>query len=740
MANQITYRFYLSIDGGAAVAVTPTWKGDTNRTFEMDGVGNGGQFHRTKITSEFKFFNNDFDLIFAASLESEFELLMEENIAGTWQTFFLGYFTKIDCEFDEDNSRVNVTPKRKDAYDDVLGGMDKEYNFLDLDTKGQEIGYKKHPALQIYFPLTNFLTTFIGSTYYETPVPSPADSLALSDPGTGMGFGSAGDPEDTLNFVTGTDNDLSPDVSGFYEVVPAVPSGNKFQSVSGQYAFTRLDLGGGNFRDVIIDQDNSDTVVYQAEINETAFSFNEDRFTFQGLAELTSVTDSNSKCQFVRAQTHVRLLTDKDEVLGTPTQEYDPVVDIGESNFNYEYVLPVEDLHTFAISDNRNESEGKWGKFPDDVSNFPNQYYGDYILPNEATYPLARSEWRAASFWHYYTNELRALQSDAGFDLTLRHGYRLSSIISALLAEIAPDITHEPTEDYSVFLYSKINPVSLQGQPELFVTPATNLTVGDYDQPAQRANIRLGDICTMLWMVYRLGWVIEDNKLKFEHISYFDNGGSYSAPVVGENLDELLEPKTGKAWSYRTNKYKYETSEMPERIVLKWASENASTPFYGFPIEVRSAYAQKGNIQENVVPRFYTDLDYLLSNPSRLNDEDLILLGVVESGPSKVVPFLTFTTGNDRTYTMQNGYLSAVYLHHYYHRHSMPAENVTINEEETTATTVVRTKIREIKYPLPNDFDPQKLIQTGGENGRLKSATQNLSNRTAELTILYDTE
>jgi hypothetical protein len=734
--NRAKYRFFLQVNEETAVAVTPYWGGETARVFSADNNANGGSFYRTKVTGKFTFAGIDFNLINNATFQSQFNLIIERYESAVWVEIFKGYFNKTDCEFDLDANNLEVSPERRDSYDDVITGADKEFNFLSLNTKIEEIEYKKHPALQIYSPMLQTISTFVGTTYYETPV-TPTEAIDLTDPTQDMKFGSAGLPDETLNLVTGVGGNLNPDVSGVYEVVAATPSGSKFQSLNGQYAFKQV-TDGGVLKAAIVDQNDGDAVVYLGATT-AGFAFNENRFSLQGFEELVSVTDAESKVQLVRVQTHARLLTDKVSVNGTTTTAYNETTDLTNAQFAYKNILPVEQW-TFGVSDNRDATKGRFGKFPDDVANFAGEYYTDLIVPTEATYPLFRSEWRAASVWFNYNDALRDLQEQGGEDLTLRNAYRLSSVISALLGEIAPDITHDETTTFSNFLYNSTNPISGDIQPALFITPATNLKVSEYDRAAERSNIRLGDIFTMLWAVYRVGWYIEDSKLKFEHISFFDNGGSYSAPVVGEDLTQLIESKTGKNWGFNTSKFKYEKQNLPERIISKWSSEKASVPFYGFPIEVQSTYVQKGNIEQRNVPRFYTDIDFMLSNPTEVSDDDIILIGATEAAGVFSVPFLELSTGSNRTYNMQNGYLSFVYLHEKFHRHGLPATDVTINENATTATTTIRTKVQEIDVPLSTNFNPNGLVKTELGNGKLKTATENLSSQTAKLIVLHETE
>jgi len=103
----------------------------------------------------------------------------------------------------------------------------------------------------------------------------------------------------------------------------------------------------------------------------------------------------------------------------------------------------------------------------------------------------------------------------------------LYSAISKLLTQIAPSISHEPTEEYSKFLYGTLNPIT-NGKFWLFISQKSNILSGNYDNPAQKAPITLKDLTNMLRDCFRCFWYIENNKFKIEHITFFMNGGSYT--------------------------------------------------------------------------------------------------------------------------------------------------------------------------------------------------------------------
>ena len=150
------------------------------------------------------------------------------------------------------------------------------------------------------------------------------------------------------------------------------------------------------------------------------------------------------------------------------------------------------------------------------------------------------------SIWFVFSVVDWLVESSARRTFTIRDTYPLASVISVLLAKIAPGITHEGTTDYSKFLYDETNPITNVDQ-RLFITPKSNLVTAGYDQPAQKAPITLKRITDMLRDCFRCYWFIdEQNRFRIEHIQYFRNGGSYSgSPVVGIDLTTQKVPRNG---------------------------------------------------------------------------------------------------------------------------------------------------------------------------------------------------
>lgn len=80
---------------------------------------------------------------------------------------------KTDCTFNDDDKTVEVQPETVDEYNNVLAGLEKEYNLIELAPEIQFINIKKRPLIQIYVPGDSIVSCFwavqIGSRT-QTPL------------------------------------------------------------------------------------------------------------------------------------------------------------------------------------------------------------------------------------------------------------------------------------------------------------------------------------------------------------------------------------------------------------------------------------------------------------------------------------------------------------------------------------------------------------------------------------------
>ena len=683
------------------------------------------EFFRKSLSGKLTFVREDFDYINSQGFESEFELriLISRNLGESFAQYWTGKFWKTDCEFNLDDKIVSVKPEVSDEYSAVLAGMDKEYDLINLAPEMQPITITKRPMIQIYVPGQSVIACFLSGMYWEEDCQS-VDSL--SDLKNKYHFAQI-KSEGVAN-ITGN---ITPNAGGYY--YGKYEGGAKdFEFVNPMFSFKKTIIGGsGGFsKKFTIVQNTSNVAMW--EYKYTGSDITQDPNSFEMTPIIGTGATGTAKVDLTFIDVLGRFVTDRDEVKGIPT--YDLTADdLVGNNRNYHKVIGYDFKDTIYFSDKLTSTPTKWGIYQ------PNQYYQEpYALGIPAFYPVSKSAWGRISIWFAFSTIDEIVESSGRKEYELRNAYPLSSAISVLLKTIAPSITHEPTAEYSQFLYSARNPIDSTAY-KLFITPKSNILAGEYDQPAQKAPITLRYITDMLRDCFRCYWYVEDGKFKIEHIQFFRNGGTYppDQPDIGIYLTKLKQTRNGKPWAFGTSTYTYDKPDMPERYQFGWM-DDVTSPFEGEPIEIESKYVEAGNIEEISVANFTSDIDYMLLNPSACSSDGFALLGAVEDGNGYKLPILKIEL-NLVEYYLQNLYLAFCYLQNYY-LYDMPARYVKMNGNIIAAQGIKKQKTQDVRFPMLLDANLVKLVQTELGNGEIAKISLNLSSRGAKLTLKYDTE
>ena len=150
------YRFKLN-----NTLVNPLYDDKLTRSKERDS---GQMFFRTKLNGTIALINDDFDFLNAHSFNTEFILTIEYKIAGVWQIYYQGSFTKTDCVWDYDAKKVTLSTTPLDEYTKILGLLDKEVDLIQACPAIQPVYIRKRPLIQIYTLGTTVISNFIGGT------------------------------------------------------------------------------------------------------------------------------------------------------------------------------------------------------------------------------------------------------------------------------------------------------------------------------------------------------------------------------------------------------------------------------------------------------------------------------------------------------------------------------------------------------------------------------------------------
>lgn len=712
--------------------VHPIYKDDLSKEYELE---TNQRFYRAKLSGKITFVRDDYDYINRQSFDNEFLYCIEKSDNGgrTWSQYFQGKFMKTDCTFTDYDRKVVVQPDVVDDYNDVLAGLEKEYNLITLAPTIQRITINKRPLIQIYVPGDSVVSCFLGGTNWEQDANATTDQNTLVQT---YHFALC----NILKEIRVTANGTPSDIAGLYTGRMTMDSstdtfsGNLFQANNDLYYIhiTQQKINGVPLGLALVEiRRRSDDVTLFIYSKATTSPFG--TLEFDLVPAKGSSATGTMHADMKSYNIYARYLCDVEKIndLNTYTLPADDIVD---NNRNYSHAIGYN-VDVAFISNKFSDTPTEWG-----LADSGKYFAPPYSIYRQTFYPIARSTWRYASLWFgFYLMDWR-LEEKARKEYTLRDAFSVASCISVLLNQIAPGITHEATAKYSQFLYGGNNPISGLNF-RLLVSQKTNIINGEYQQPAQKAPTTLQQFTNMLRDCFQCYWFIEDGRFKIEHVQYFRNGGSYSGEVVlSHDLTKELNSRNGKPWAFNTSEYSFDKVDLPERYQFKWM-DDVTAAFEGLPIQVISKYVTPGKIEDVNVSNFTSDIDMMLLNPGNMSSDGFALFAAVPptSGSQWTLPF-TRQTVNGVEYFLQNGYLAFINLQSTYWLYDLPARRVSINGSETDAYGIERKKKQTLIFPANDDPNPMQLIKTYIGNGQVDKLSVNLCGRNIKATLKYDTE
>lgn len=713
--------------------VHPIYKDDLAKEYELE---TNQRFYRAKLSGKITFVRDDYDYINRQSFDNEFLYCIEKSDDGgrTWFQYFQGKFMKTDCTFTDYDKKVVIQPDAIDDYNDVLAGLEKEYNLITLAPTIQRITINKRPLIQIYVPGDSVVSCFLGGTNWEQDANATTDQNALVQT---YHFALC----NILKEIQITSNGSPAVISGLYTGRMAtgasadVFEGKLYPELNVNYYIyiSQQRINGGlpfGIAVVEIRKQSDDTVMFRYQkVTQEPFDTLEFDLTAVEGSGATGTMHADMKSYNIYA----RYLCDVEKIDDLNTYPL-PADDIVDNNRNYRRAIGYA-IDVAFISNNFSDTPTEWG-----LADNGKYFAPPYSIFGQTFYPIARSTWRYASLWFGFYLMDWLLEEKARKEYTLRDAFPVASCISVLLNQIAPGITHAATAEYSQFLYGSYNPISGLNF-RLLVSQKTNIINGEYQQPAQKAPTTLQQFTNMLRDCFKCYWFIEDGKFKIEHIQYFRNGGSYSGGVVlSHDLTKELNLRNGKPWAFNTSEYSFDKVDLPERYQFKWM-DDVTAAFEGLPIQVISKYVTPGKVEDVNVSNFTSDIDLMLLNPGNMSSDGFALFAAVPptSGSQWILPF-TRQTVNGVEYLLQNGYLAFINLQSPYWLYDLPARRVSINGSETYAYGIERKKKQTFSFPANDDPNPMQLIKTYIGNGQVDKLSVNLCSRSIKTTLKYDTE
>ena len=746
----------------------------------------GDEFYLPDWNTELTFTRQDAQTILSYSLGTEFLLDVSEiDSNGDSIELITLKFKRIDGKFNDKEKTFAVTPKPVTPYDKILAHLDDEVDLFQLGTSPaiERVQMFARPIVQLFIEGGSTVGNWMGALHWETPVENWEDLYF------GVVESSVPDPNNVLSptlygFVY--DTYLSRNVFKVEPMGGATPNPNPF-GVANTYVANAIGTPNDLTGEYAMDNGFSMLIrfssgYYYMSIMKNGTDYWSGSIATAGLGETFSVvlsavggsTPSSMIAYFSQLKVATRIIANKHPITdsfgniwGTlgpgdtgvgsfwgKLKSVDPFIS-GQANIvvdadpfidatNYRYFIQYAVPADFAIISGAKtltpNSSGLWQ---------PNIYYE----PQPRYKPFAPGSWGDWSVWYAANGSDVGIDSDGMVPYWLKHAYPLWSVLQVLLQYVDSNIIFDP-DDFSGFFAPSNNPlyedpVARQLQ-NVFLTPASNILVGNYDQPAQRAKITLGKLLDALKKVFLAYWHIDSNgKFKLEHKSYFENGGSYSgSPVVGLDLTAYEQVLLSKAWSFGQDECEFEADKLWSKIEYSWP-ENASDLFVGHPIYMLSDFVDPDESDERRVDGIMTDVDIMLTAPGNYSKDGFVMLSA-DYEPNKLfyyLPIWALTDGYDGlTYRLQNGRLSSAWLNYCYRSYGLPCSSANVENILVTANSTARDKVQTATWPaLPTQFfdtanQLKKLIKTSAGLGEIEEFSLFLHSRKVESRLRFQIE
>jgi len=743
-------------------------------------------FFRETLDGKLNLFGTDYLIVKNASIEENLYFYVYKNEA----LYASASFNKSDCKFDHFKKNVELKLNYNDGYSKILDAYENTYDLIKLAPALTKLTLTKRTVLQIYFQGENTISNYAGGTYWETEVDEQVDD--------------ENNLRDKYHFAKGPKyKEIS--LSNFnYErlndTYRIVPSSNTWNATSknSYITFTKVanagqiisvpetdvkllssgdgsgvsHVGGPGGGAVIYTYDTYRIEIYGngVKIYQSDYLYGKDGSDFSisagtGLYPMTSMSLNPSPSpstfhighRIIEYQLWGRILCDADTFIDTEGQiqnTFDlPRDDFATPRRNYRKCFGVigfdrEDAVVKIFQNTRTS---------DEPTSYGMNDYGKYFIPplsysGQYYYPLERSSWANMSLWIRLGDSTGDVSPFERYcrkfykEYSIKDTYHICDVIKALLKKIDPSIKHEKTSTYSSFLYGHSGgTASALGGCNIYITQKTNILKGEYDQAAQKAEIKFKQLMDMLRDCFRCYWFVdEQNRFRIEHISYFMNGQSYNQPSIQIDLTKKNDKFNKKETLYCQQEIEFDKADLTSRYEFKYADGVTKAMGGDLYVDVKDAYIQKDKTEEINIDGFTADIDYMLFLPDDFSNDGFALL-LADSNRKVPIVKKSITDekhfGDSMQVYVQNWYASFNQLiwHYMEDISGWQLESNNIDQESLYAHRVKRCMKHNIEFPS-NQFkiDAYKLIATDAGNGYIEEITTNIDTDMTEVELRYE--
>lgn len=688
----------------------------------------GERFRRTELSEKLVFQGDDYAWIVAQPFDTKFILHMDTGTM-TWD----GVFWKTDCEFDADDRTCSVQPDPYDYYKAVLDGYEKEYDLVKLAPATFPIGMQRRNILQLYVMSNGVgdkvVTNVVGGTTWEQDITVSYTEVTNSKLVNDWHFAKQ---KEQQGYSIGGDQ-----YAGFYQGNTNTQLSTSTLLFSGPNYNMGLWLeagsGGGQglylCSGMFMKLSPGDLVPgteHRQYIGPAENVFPPDYVTIGTDITATMATSA----------IYARLLC------GEKITGYErSAEDIVEYSLNYLSAYPnishaysgQYTANEFVISTEVQNNPTPYGKNSDGKYFVrPTAYLGSEYIP------FAKSSWLPYSLWIWGAEA----NVDQGSDsYSLNDAYPIESCINILLGKITADSGKPVTFALADSLFLNGGSPLRTGR-KLFISQLSNVKKTYYQNAAQTGKITLKQILDMLRDCFHCYWHIDsEGGMHIEHISWYMNGGTYSADsrTPSADLTEMVHPRNFHTWDFGQNTYGFDKVSLPERIEMTFATSQTE-PFNGNAIQYQSGYVKKGSIERVTVSNFYSDVDWLISGASGTGDDGWVVLDALDNSGTYTSALVSLNMFGAQ-WNLQNGYMSFAYLETTFFGYDMSAPVAQYEGNYTmTCTDTVRARTQQVVFPCSSALSDFALVKTGVGTGEIDSVEYKIKSGSAQADLKLPTE
>lgn len=698
--------------------------------------------------------SSSFDSSFSSSFAVNSKVIKYSN-----SLYYKGSFKITDCSINYSKQAISIKNFiTEDGYSTILSKLDNTYDLIKLAPKLTPITLYKRPIVQVYIAGASTITNCIAGTYWEYEVSEAVDddsSLVNTyhfnrvKEYVEMGFSGNIFP---ATIITDEDTFQTSDTHNSGQLV-----GNWRLGFSDFY----LQIRSSGYAYYYLEIRNSEGAIYYRCGSTTAgtylkpgtWTLNEALMFYSGSftkvsapsnfpSSITLYTLGHRIYRRILLDSDITSITDSEGVKNTYEIASDDFA-VGSTNYKRCIALTGGNYWTSTLT---TTMPTKYGV------NDAGEYFTDDFIPSSSgasqmrLIPISRSAWGNISIWMEYSS-LASYSTESGIAdfeeqctkaYTLRDSYKVSDVIKVILSQVDPSISVSGIANHG-FLSAMPKPIT-GDYFDIYITQRTNVLKGEYDQPAQKAEITLGKLLGMLRTCFNCYWSISNGNFEVEHKSYYDKGRTYSEIVATEvDLTQKNDQFNKQPALYAQEEKSYDLSGLYSRLEMSWPDE--STELFG-PLHATptSDYADNSDVKTLISDAIATDIDYMLANPSAFSEDGFAMI-CAQNNNTPIIE-KAYKTDTDKNYIarIQNYYASWPYLLNF-HLTDSPSTVLYCDEPirgNIDAKSLVPIEVQSVRFPYPLDPSMFKVIITDIGIGHPQKCEVNLDTRQCEIDLKFD--